>query len=158
VKFKVLCTLALCLFSASSIAEDYATVLKNSPTNHFQLLLNNLNILSISRIEEKSAVPNDLEKPQQKLVKFFESQDGRLVANGFYEAPVSLVTSSECKKLVDEARADLVGDDSKLAQMLRMVSYFDMTRSQSLGIAQSALIVVTLQAVENRELSVSCSG
>lgn len=157
-KLRFLLFSGIFLFSTASLAGDYASVLKNTPTNHFQLLLNNLNILLMSQIEDKGETKKDLDKPRQKNLKFFESQDGRLVADGFFEAPVTLVTTSQCSKLVDEARADLVGDDSKLAQMLRMVSYFDMTKSQSLEIAQNTLVVVTLQALENRELSVSCSG
>ncbi len=156
-KLKISLIILALSYSGQAISDNYIGVLKKSPTNHFQLLLNNLNMLFMAKFEGNESENANPTEPQQKFLKFYESESGNLVADGFYQAPVSMVTRSKCNEIANKAHTDLKGDGSKLSALLRMVSYYDMSLENSMDIVNDSHVNVTIQAIENKELSVSCT-
>jgi len=140
-----------------AFSDGYVDLLKNNSVTHFQLLLNNLNMIYIASFEKKESGDIDKNQPHQIFLKFFESKKGELVADSFYQAPVSMVTRAKCKEIADEAYEDLKGDESKLATLLKLASFYDIDAEDAKEIVANSRINLTIQAIENKELSISCS-
>jgi hypothetical protein len=153
---KVFIAIAL-IFAASSIqAESIADDLERDEVNHFQLLVNNLNMLylSVKDFDKKNGEKKD--EPREIYTKFKGDNENRILISALYEAPFPKVTSDECDALLEKDRAQMLSKEKGLPLMLNLVSYYDINSADIAAIAAEARYQVTIHAKENKELSVSC--
>lgn len=152
-KIRLMAICALLALSYQVNAEGYAQTLKNSSVNHLQLILNNLNMLFLTQMDKQSDKQNP-DEPRQTFQKFFESRTGSLVSNSFYQAPFSIVTKAKCDELAAKEKADI---NTTLPAVIRLVSLYDMTEANALELVNGMVVNVTIQAVENKDLSINCT-
>lgn len=153
---KILIAVAL-IFAASSIqAKSISDTLERDEVNHFQLLVNNLNMLYLA---VKDFDKKDDEKkgdPTEVYTKFRGDQENRIFISALYEAPFPKVTSDECNALLQKDRNNMLSNEKGLPLMINLVSYYDLSSDDVAEITAEARYQVTIQAKENKELSVSC--
>ncbi|WP_295798228.1 hypothetical protein [uncultured Microbulbifer sp.] len=146
-----------CLGASGAYAQSFGNVLANNPTNHFELLVNNLNMLMLVKAEElreKSEESDD--ELKTKFMKVSATNDHKLVFTSIYEAPVALVSRAKCNEQLEEDFANMLGEDSPVPTLLQMVSYFKMTDAQASQMLRDSFLNINIHAAENPELSVSC--
>ena len=156
-KPKIGLLICMLLYSELVISENYIDILRRAPVNHFQLLLNNMNMFFLAKMEDLVKEENNEKEPEQVFIKFLESEKGGLMVASLYRAPVPMVTRSKCNKLIDEAYANFRGADSKFTEIINIISYYRMSKKEAMDIINSIKFKVSIQAKENIELSVSCS-
>ncbi|MBK1851944.1 hypothetical protein FE845_11375 [Marinobacter sp. 1-4A] len=145
------------IFSASSIqAKSISDTLEGNEVNHFQLLVNNLNMLYIAVKDFDTKNEENKGEPREIYTKFRADKENRLFISALYEAPFIQVTSDECDALLEEDRTKMLSMEKGLPQMINLVSYYDLSGDEVAEITAEARYQVTIQAKENKELSVTC--
>jgi len=141
---------------ASANQPTYADSLAANPVNHFQLLVNNLNMLFIIKIDDFTK--NNQEHGLKTIfVKVSATKDNKLIFNLYYEASVNAVSRAKCKDQLEKDMNEMFGDESKVVKLLQVLSFYEMSQNQAELIIRDAYINLFISAAENKELSVSCS-
>lgn len=153
---KILIAVAL-IFSASLVqARSISDTLERDEVNHFQLLVNNLNMLYLAVKDFDKKDDEKKGEPREVYTKFRADKENRIFISALYEAPFPKVTSDECNALLEKDRTKMLSKEKGLPLMINLVSYYDLSGDDVAEITAEARYQVTIQARENKELSVSC--
>ncbi|WP_105215371.1 hypothetical protein [Pseudoalteromonas sp. T1lg22] len=155
-KKSLILALALGCFSSLANATSLSSKLANSPTDHLQLLANNLNmfmLLNLEKLREQSVIEN-----KEFLEVYFRASvenNGTLKLHAMYEAPVSSISKAKCqaklKKYVNELK------ENGGITTFQAVSYYYLSRQEALSLLNESTYSITIVAKENNELQISCS-
>lgn len=153
---KILIAIILAFAGSLVQAQSIADTLEGNKVNHFQLLINNLNMLYLSTKALDKEKVEKADEPKEVYTKFRGDDENRIFINGVYSAPFPKVTSDQCKSLLEKERSQMVSTEKGLPLMINLVSFFDLSAEEIKEIATTARYQITIHARENKELSVSC--
>ncbi|MDN4502633.1 hypothetical protein QX776_09475 [Alteromonadaceae bacterium BrNp21-10] len=143
---------------ANAANQSYADVLASNQVNHFQLLVNNLNMLFITKMDDfKKSDPNKEKELKTTFIKVSSTKDNKLIFSMFYEAPVGLISRAKCNDQLESDLRSMLGEDSKVSTILQLLSFYPMSKSEADSMLRDSYLNMTITASENKELNVSCS-
>lgn len=146
---KYLISVILCITCISSYAAEkpIGEVLDKMEVSHLQLIASNLTMLFVNRQEAKA-------RPEITFLKFYATTKHFLKAEITVAAPFKEVTKESCLTGIKAIKEGLFTDS--FAGLILMASPLDLTYDQVTELADTTALEVTLVAVENKELRVSC--
>ena len=152
-------TLALLLISTSVGASKLSQELASNDVSHFELLVNNLNVILLNqkliKSEEPIADENGIKELLSKLSVIGRDKDKMQVAV-IYSAPVAILTDMQCRKLLTLNTNQVKGDNNNLVSLINAVSLYRLDGTQVREILNEASVNITMIAEENAELSIDC--
>jgi hypothetical protein len=152
-------TLAILLISTSVGASKLSQELASNDVSHFELLVNNLNIILVSQKLVKNEEPVADENGIKELLTKFSVKgrdEDKMQVVFLYSAPVAILTDIQCRKLLSGNTNQIKVDNSNLVNLFSTVSLYGLDVTQVNEILSETTIKIRMIAEENAELSIDC--
>jgi hypothetical protein len=143
------------LFPVSTFASSISDELARKDVSHLDLIANNLNMFYLSKMDAKNGNKNASEV-EESFVRFSVTKKKQIMMQSFYIAPVSKVTSEQCKALLDGIVSKTKDKDSSIHKVFPILTVLEFTPKHTAQLLSEMKFSVYLQAKENNQLSLNC--